>query len=86
MFCLQSLLEGLRKPKISQARLNLNGFDFYIFRNNLQFLVYLFVLLIFQSRELFCQLIEHMKTVHSNSSQTDLNQLSVFVGTWNMGK
>ena len=34
-------------------------------------------------REHFCQLIQQMKTMHS--SQTDLDTISVFCGTWNMG-
>eukprot|EP00794_Sanderia_malayensis_P011283 gene11283-12463_t len=38
----------------------------------------------FKSRELFCQLIEHMKEVPSGKTGTESNQLSVFVGTWNM--
>ncbi|XP_066266915.1 phosphatidylinositol 3,4,5-trisphosphate 5-phosphatase 2-like isoform X1 [Branchiostoma lanceolatum] len=36
-----------------------------------------------RSRELFCQLIQHMKNIHSKDKEVD--QISVFVGTWNMG-
>ncbi|XP_078694432.1 phosphatidylinositol 3,4,5-trisphosphate 5-phosphatase 2A-like isoform X2 [Branchiostoma floridae x Branchiostoma belcheri] len=36
-----------------------------------------------RSRELFCQLIQHMKNIHSKDKEVD--QISVFVGSWNMG-
>lgn len=35
-------------------------------------------------RETFCQQIMQMKNMHS--SAVDVDQISVFVGTWNMGK
>jgi hypothetical protein len=35
-------------------------------------------------RENFCQQIMHMKNKHSKGDHVD--QISVFVGTWNMGK
>ena len=35
-------------------------------------------------RETFCQQIMQMKNMHS--SVVDVDQISVFVGTWNMGK
>ena len=35
-------------------------------------------------RENFCQQIMHMKNTHSKGDNVD--QISVFVGTWNMGK
>ena len=35
-------------------------------------------------RENFCQQIMQMKNMHS--TQMDVDQISVFVGTWNMGK
>ena len=37
-----------------------------------------------KQREHFCQLIQQMKKVHSQ--QADVDSLSVFCGTWNMGK
>ncbi|XP_071798602.1 phosphatidylinositol 3,4,5-trisphosphate 5-phosphatase 1-like [Asterias amurensis] len=36
-----------------------------------------------KKRETFCQLIQYMKVLHSTSSEVD--QISVFIGTWNMG-
>lgn len=37
----------------------------------------------FQKRDSFCQLLQMMKTRHSQLSEPDM--VSVFVGTWNMG-
>lgn len=37
-----------------------------------------------QKREAFCQLLQLMKIQHSNLDEPDL--ISVYVGTWNMGK
>ena len=37
-----------------------------------------------RQREGFCQLVQQLKNHHSKSKQPD--QLSVFIGTWNMGK
>ena len=40
-----------------------------------------------QSRELFCLMVEKMKSIHSDHrSKGHLTQVSIFVGTWNMGK
>ncbi|XP_065056626.1 phosphatidylinositol 3,4,5-trisphosphate 5-phosphatase 2A-like isoform X1 [Rhopilema esculentum] len=39
----------------------------------------------FKSRELFCHMVERMKNMHSHSRNGALNQLSVFIGSWNMG-
>jgi len=36
------------------------------------------------TRENFCLQIRQMKNMHS--TETDIDQISVFVGTWNMGK
>ncbi|XP_070538034.1 phosphatidylinositol 3,4,5-trisphosphate 5-phosphatase 2-like isoform X2 [Ptychodera flava] len=36
-----------------------------------------------KKRETFCQLIQQMKNIHTHSS--DIDQISVFIGTWNMG-
>ena len=36
------------------------------------------------SRETFCQMIQELKTFHASSQQVD--HLSVFVGSWNMGE
>lgn len=36
-----------------------------------------------QKREAFCRLLQLMKTAHSQRSELDV--ISVFVGTWNMG-
>lgn len=36
-----------------------------------------------QKREAFCQLLQLMKATHSQQSELDV--ISVFVGTWNMG-
>lgn len=38
----------------------------------------------FQKRDAFCQLLQLMKTRHSQLSEPDM--ISVFVGTWNMGE
>ena len=38
-----------------------------------------------QSRELFCLMIERMKNMHTDDSNMGLNQITVFVGSWNMG-
>ena len=38
-----------------------------------------------QSRELFCLMIERMKNMHTDDSNMELNQITVFVGSWNMG-
>lgn len=38
----------------------------------------------FQKRDAFCQLLQLMKARHSQLSEPDM--ISVFVGTWNMGK
>uniref|UniRef100_A0A671URG2 phosphatidylinositol-3,4,5-trisphosphate 5-phosphatase n=1 Tax=Sparus aurata TaxID=8175 RepID=A0A671URG2_SPAAU len=40
-------------------------------------------LCVFQKRDAFCQLLQLMKTRHSQLSEPDV--VSVFVGTWNMG-
>jgi len=37
-----------------------------------------------QKREAFCQLLQLMKIQHSNLDEPDL--ISIYVGTWNMGK
>lgn len=39
---------------------------------------------VFQKRDAFCQLLQLMKNRHSQLSEPDM--ISVFVGTWNMGK
>lgn len=39
---------------------------------------------IFQKREGFCQLLQQMKNKHSDKAEPDM--ISLFVGTWNMGK
>lgn len=39
---------------------------------------------VFQKREAFCHLVQLMKMRHSQQSEPDV--ISVFVGTWNMGK
>lgn len=39
---------------------------------------------ILQKRDAFCHLLQLMKTRHSQQSEPDV--ISVFVGTWNMGK
>lgn len=39
---------------------------------------------IFQKRDAFCHLLQLMKSRHSKQSEPDV--ISVFVGTWNMGK
>jgi len=40
----------------------------------------------FKSRELFCLMIEKMKSIHSDhKSKGHLTQVSIFAGTWNMG-
>ncbi|XP_041483163.1 phosphatidylinositol 3,4,5-trisphosphate 5-phosphatase 1-like isoform X3 [Lytechinus variegatus] len=36
-----------------------------------------------KKRETFCQMLQYMKMVHSKSKEVD--QISVFIGTWNMG-
>ncbi|XP_072180277.1 phosphatidylinositol 3,4,5-trisphosphate 5-phosphatase 1-like [Diadema setosum] len=36
-----------------------------------------------KKRETFCQMLQYMKMVHSKSKEVD--QLSLFIGTWNMG-
>ncbi|XP_072033461.1 phosphatidylinositol 3,4,5-trisphosphate 5-phosphatase 1-like isoform X2 [Amphiura filiformis] len=36
-----------------------------------------------KKRETFCQMIQYMKKIHSNSKEVD--QISIFIGTWNMG-
>ena len=38
---------------------------------------------LFQSREVFCQLVQQMK--NQNSENKMKNQASIFIGTWNMG-
>lgn len=42
------------------------------------------VISIFQKRDAFCHLLQLMKMRHSQQSEPDV--ISVFVGTWNMGK
>lgn len=37
-----------------------------------------------QKREAFCQLLQLMKNTYSQQNEPDV--ISVFVGTWNMGK
>lgn len=37
-----------------------------------------------QKREGFCQLLQQMKNKHSEKPEPDM--ITVFVGTWNMGK
>ena len=37
-----------------------------------------------RKREHFCQVVQQLKNIHSPSEE--LQQISVFVGTWNMGK
>lgn len=39
---------------------------------------------ILQKREAFCQLLQLMKIQHSNLDEPEI--ISVYVGTWNMGK
>lgn len=39
---------------------------------------------VFQKRDAFCHLLQLMKSKHSKQSEPDV--ISVFVGTWNMGK
>lgn len=41
-------------------------------------------LTLFQKRDSFCQLLQMMKTRHSQLTEPDV--ISVFVGSWNMGK
>ncbi|XP_077987739.1 phosphatidylinositol 3,4,5-trisphosphate 5-phosphatase 1-like isoform X2 [Glandiceps talaboti] len=36
-----------------------------------------------KKRETFCQLVQQMKNIHSHSN--DIDQLSLFIGSWNMG-
>lgn len=42
------------------------------------------IISIFQKRDAFCHLLQLMKMRHSHQSEPDV--ISVFVGTWNMGK
>lgn len=42
------------------------------------------IISIFQKRDAFCHLLQLMKMRHSQQSEPDV--ISVFVGTWNMGK
>lgn len=42
------------------------------------------IMSIFQKRDAFCHLLQLMKMRHSQQSEPDV--ISVFVGTWNMGK
>lgn len=46
-------------------------------------LLLLFSYIFFQSREVFCQLVQQMKNQHSSCETVD--HISVFIGTWNMG-
>ncbi|CAG13573.1 unnamed protein product, partial [Tetraodon nigroviridis] len=37
-----------------------------------------------KKREAFCQLLQLMKSKHSNQDEPDM--ISIFIGTWNMGQ
>ena len=37
-----------------------------------------------RKREHFCQVVQQLKNLHSPSEE--LQQISIFIGTWNMGK
>ena len=38
-----------------------------------------------KQRENFCQLVQQLKNMHSLDS-SDVKQISIFIGTWNMGE